>query len=77
MEDMKEIYLCKHKWKIIRAEEGKEGSLLNAILTGKPNRDIIIYHLCCEKCGSIISRHADVCRRSEPHKILKKINFNK
>lgn len=70
--------VCNHKYKIIRAEEGKESStLLSAVLHGNPYKDIIIYHIMCEKCGMIRTLYAPVCNRNVPYKLLKETKWQK
>ena len=65
-EHISELRVCPHKWKIIRAEEGKEESLLGLWLPTSM-RDVIIYHIQCEKCGELRQRHLGVCKRDKPY----------
>jgi len=58
---------CKHKFKIIRQEEG----IMHGLLF---KRRVVIYHLQCKKCGDIQSRNAPLvcrfCKRMERRRIL-------
>jgi hypothetical protein len=61
--------ICNHKWKIIRAEQGQMDTLLT--LFGFRGRDVIIYHLQCERCGCILERICEITNRGFPYKILR------
>ncbi len=61
--------VCKHKWKIIRTEIGKEHFFFTT-------SDIMIYHLQCKKCGDVGVRTLGIACRKCKYKISEK-NENK
>jgi hypothetical protein len=69
MEQKQINYGCNHKWKVIRAEEGQKETLMTYF--GVRSGDVMIYHLQCEKCGTITERIMDICHRGFPFKLLK------
>jgi len=70
-------YPCHHKWKVIRAEEGKEETLFSKLFGFARLDNIIIYHLACEKCGNLRIVTLPICDRSQPVKILKETKWQR